>query len=351
MSRSSRRWLLGILIALSSMTAAACAGGDEPTEPAAQTATPTPTSALLGGPKPPAGLRPATTASPQAARYEWAEFVDEPTGTSAALPEGAEPIENAIPGPDGTIFQSRGYVFEHAEGVLGFEVIEEVATLDDLRKLAEFLAGSVDGNVGAVEEVEAGGAAGIDGEIRYGDDHLMLFRILVLNENRDVWNGFVGGPATDRERLESEFARLTISADLEQATDWVQVIDEPSGIVVDLPAEPEPRDWSGSVREYYTPTPSAGFEVADGWLDEAGLDAALAAMAPRVDGTVQDSWSAELFGYPGLEGEIRAGDALYLVRVVPVEDHVLTLVVAAHHSYRSFAEERLEQVAASVVLP
>ena len=345
------RWVLAALTVLASMTATACAGGDggaADTQPAASTP-----SSTIGVPAAPDGMvPPPVTQSPRASVvFDWVEFADDATGVSAALPDGAEAIANSIPGPDGVTFQSRGYVFEHGDGVLGFEVIEEFATVDDLRKLAELLAGSVGGTVGTVGEITAGSATGVDGEIAYGDDELMLFRVLVLNDNRDVWNGFVGGPATDRSRLESEFARLTLSADLERATDWVPVTDEPSGIVVDLPEEPERRGLSGSVREYYTSTPSAGFEVADGWLDEAGLEAALEAMAPRVDGTVQESAPFDLLGYPGAEGEIRAGDALYLMRVVAVEDHVLTLLVAGHHSYRSFIEERMEQVTDSVVLP
>jgi hypothetical protein len=54
-----------------------------------------------------------------------------PTGLQATLPEQAEPIDNSIPGPDGETSASRGYVFAHPAGVIGFEVVEAFATASE----------------------------------------------------------------------------------------------------------------------------------------------------------------------------------------------------------------------------
>ncbi len=124
----------------------------------------------------------------------------------------------------------------------------------------------------------------------------MLFRILVLNGDGDVWNGFAGGPETDRERLESAFARLTVSADFRPSVDWVAVTDEPSGLTVDLPDGVAPSEHSEelddggtwSERGYHHDS-GAGLVVSDALYETIDLVAVLDGQADSIDGTVEST--------------------------------------------------------------
>lgn len=358
--------MLGALLVLSPWAAAACASGGENPDAVAHSATPSttpspaPTSDLLDGNRPSAGLRPATTASPEAARFEWTAFVDEPTGTSAALPEGAEPIANPIPGPAGRTIMSRGFVHEHADGVLGFEVIDEFATLDDLRKMAELLAISVGGTVGSVEEIDAGQANGIDGEISYGDDQLMLFRILVLNGAGDVWNGFVGGPAADRTRLESEFSRLMVSVNLRPAFDWVSVTDEPSGITVSLPGPPyQPAEQllrladgvDVLMRKHVHADSGSGFAVIDTTTETYDPEQVADGLAYDPIGTVLSTEPVIVRGMEAVDAVIVRDSLATVYRFVELDGHLLLLYSSNRIENQERAHELVGWLTDTVVLP
>ncbi|PZF85022.1 hypothetical protein [Jiangella anatolica] len=346
------RWVPAALLV--ALTATACSGGDGDPAAAASTPTPTPSSDLLDGSDPPQGLRPAVTASPEATGFLWAPIRDEASGSNLALPEGARPIANTIPGPDGTTVITRGFVFEHDDGVIGFEMIDDYATLDDLEKMADFLAASVGGAVVATEEVDVGQERGIDGEVVYGDDQLMLFRILVLNSDGDVWSGFAGGPEEDRERLESEFTRLTDTAFLRPAGGPVAVLDEPSGITVELPdrVPPEDRSPDGStpVRGYHHDD-GLGFVVVDGRPDGDDLDAALANVAVSVEGTVESSALLDVRGHHAIDGVVIAGEWTYLMRVIHLEERTLVVYAAGKPDERQRLTDDVDRMTESFVVP
>ncbi|RIQ35647.1 hypothetical protein [Jiangella rhizosphaerae] len=332
------------------LTATACsAGGEETLLPAEQTTT-------YDVPGSPAGnVKPAATRSPEASvLFDWVPFADEPSRTSAALPEGAEPVSNTITGPDGAAITTRGYVFEHAAGVIGFEVIDGFATPDDVEKLAELLADSVGGAVLAAEEVDAGRARGVDGEIAYGNDQLMLFRILVLNGEGDVWNGFVGGPETDRERLDSEFARLTVSASLRGSADWMGVRDEPTGIVVQLPSGVEPEDLSvdGMPQRGYHHSSGVGFVVVDYPPDDYPLDAVLADIATASGADVDGTRPAEAQGYEALDGVLVDQDEwVWAYRAVALEEQLLLLYAVDRAVALAESQAAVERMTESLVVP
>jgi hypothetical protein len=321
------RWVLAALVVLSSTTVAACGGGDEDLA----ASTPSPTVDVPGSQD--GNVPPPTTRSPSAeVLFEWAEFEDQESGVSAALPDGAEPVASPITGPDGQTITTRGHVHEHAGGVIGFELIDEFATGDDLTKLAELLAASVAGTVRSTAPATLTRGTGLDGEIAYGDDEVMLFRIVVLNERGDVWNGFVGGPAADRGRLESEFGRLTVSADLRAAFDWVTVTDEPSGIAARLPgpvAAPAERRLTladGSTlmtREYQHHDSSTGFVVIETGPDAYDLDDVAAARAKSVGGTVESSAPIQLDGRDAVEAVIADGAWRSAERIIALDGHVV----------------------------
>lgn len=333
------------------LTATACAGGDA--EPGA-VATRTPTSELRDGMEPPQGLRPAVTASPEASRFRWLPLVDESSGTRVALPEGAKPIGNTVTGPDGAAITTRGFVFEHADGVIGFELIDDYASLDDLEKLADFLATSVGGAVVTTEEVDLGRERGADGEIVYGGDQVMLFRILVLNSDGDVWTGFVGGPEADRELLESEFARLTESANLRPAAGWVAVVDEPSDISVELPDAVPLEDLSieGIPQRGYFHADGMGFLVIDVPPEENPLDEVLAGMALSIDAEVDSSQPADVPGYDAHDGVFTDQDGwVWAYRAIALDDRVLLLHAVDTAEKLPDSQAAVERMSESVVIP
>jgi hypothetical protein len=346
------RWVPAALLVV--LTATACGGGDaEPAAIATPTSTPTQSDAVSPRKGPP---EPATTRSPGAnVLFEWAPFVDEASGSSVALPKGAEPIANTIPGPDGGTVTTRGHVFEHAAGVIGSELIDDYASLDDLQKLAELLADSVGGAVLETADVDTGRARGLDGEIGYGTDQLMLFRILVLNSDGDVWNGFAGGPETDRERLESEFARLTLSADFRPSVDWVAVTDEPSGLAVDLPEGVAPSEYSEelddggtwSERGYHHDS-GAGFVVSDALYETIDLVAVLDGHADSIDGTVESTEHTEALGRAALDGVVLGGDWRYAYRIVQIEEWVLVLYFIGAADEVEESRQHLDRMTESV---
>ncbi|MBB5788044.1 hypothetical protein [Jiangella mangrovi] len=309
--RRGRSALAVALIVLSSTTAAACSGGDEPTEPAAQTATPTASGDL----------------------FDWVKLEDETSPVSAALPEGAEPIANSIEGPDSATITSRGHVYEHPGGVIGFELIDGFATVDDFRKLAELLARSVGGTVRSTAPVDLAQASAVDGEIVYGDDEIMLFRVVVLNERGDVWNGFVGGPVADRDRLESEFARLTLSLDLRDALDWVPITDEPSGVVVPFRTAVGPRgltvtllDGSTAVgRSYYDLGSRHGLIVIDTVTDSSSIDDAIALRSGDQYSTLRSIEPSEVAGREAVEALVDRRGWTWVNRVVLLDEHIVVI--------------------------
>lgn len=329
----SARRALAALVVVSSMTVAACGG--EAMEPAAQTSTPTSTSTpTIDVPGSNDGHVPAPqTRAPSDDLFDWAKFEDETSPVSAALPQGAEPIANTIEGPDGAAITSRGHVYEHPGGVIGFELIDGFATVDAYRKLAEFMARSVGGTVRSTAPVDLAQASGVDGEIAYGDDEIMLFRIVVLNERGDVWNGFVGGPSADRERLESEFGRLTVSVDLRAALDWVHITDEPSGVVVQFRTAVEPRgvtvtllDGSTAVaRAYYDRGSAHGVLVIDTATDSSSIDDAVALRAGDQYSTVRSIESSEVAGHDAVEALVDRRGWTWVNRVVLLDEHIVVI--------------------------
>lgn len=288
------RWVPAALLVV--LTATACAGGDA--EPGAvATPTPTPTSELLAGSEPPQGLRPAVTASPEASRFRWLPLVDEASGSRVALPEGSRPIANTVTGPDGTTIVTRGFVFEHDRGVIGSEMIDDYATLDDLEKLADFLAASVGGAVVATEEIDLGQDRGSDGEIVYDDDQVMLFRILVLNSDGDQTNG----------------------------------------------------DESGE-RGYHH-SDGMGFVVIEVPPDSYDLDAGLDDLATSVDAAIESSTPIDVQGYQGADGVAVGDEWLHLIRVILLDDQVLVLYTSGPPEDRGRLTNELSRMAETVVLP
>lgn len=349
------RWVLAALVALSSMTAAACAGGGEGTEPAAQTATPT-----IDVPVPTGGnVPPPVTQAPSDDVFDWTKFEDETSPVSAALPEGAEPIANTIEGPDGVTITSRGHVHEHPGGVIGFELIDGFATVDNFRKLAELLATSVGGTVRSTAPVDLAQATGVDGEIVYGDDEIMLFRVIVLNQEGDVWNGFVGGPSADRARLESEFARLTVSVDLRGALDWVYITDESSGVVVPFRAAVEPRERvvtlvNGSTttaREYYDPGSAHGFLVIDTVTDASSIDDAVALRSGDQYSTVRSTEPSEIAGHDAVEALIDRRGWTWVNRIVLLDEHIVVIYAGSLSQNLDRVRDFVAMVSDAVTLP
>ena len=326
---------------------------------AAPSATPSPTQTEEVGPR--EGPEPATTRSPGAhVLFDWASFEDEATGISAALPEGAEMIANPIERGDGETTMSRGYVHEHAAGVIGYEVIDEFATVDDVAKLAELLAASVGGTVVTSKAVETGQASGIDGEIAYGEDHLMLFRIVVLNGAGDVWNGFVGGPAADRTRLESEFGRLTVSVDLRPAFDWVEVTDEPSGIVVSLPGPPYPTTEQllkladgveTRMRRHVHADSGAGFAVIDTDAGPYDPEHVAAVLAHHLNGVVESTEQVDARGAEAVDAVIVRNAWATVYRIIELDGHLLLLYAGNRTENVDQAHELVGWLADTVVLP
>ncbi|SDR98193.1 hypothetical protein [Jiangella sp. DSM 45060] len=320
------RWVPAALLVV--LTATAC-GGDA--EPEAVAGTPTPTIDIAGSTDsvvpPPVVRSPGT-----GVLFDWVTFDDEQSYTSTALPDGATPFENAVPIQDGTTM-SRGHVFEHAGGVIGYELIDAYAGGDDFAKLAALLASSVDGSVVSIEPADVTQALAADGEIVHGDDEVMLFRIVVVNEAGDVWTGFVSGPEQDRERLESEFARLTVSLDVRSAVDWVYLTDEPSGIVAPFRSAVEPRSWylpdagdsATSARVYNDWNTASGIIVIDAGPGGFSPEDALALRAEELGGTVESSEPSDIAGHAGVEAVILDRGWQWVHRVVALDDHVLVV--------------------------
>lgn len=357
------RWVPAALLVV--LTVTACGGGDaEPAAIATPTSTPTQTDPVSPRKGPP---EPATTRSPGAnVLFEWVPFVDEASGSSVALPKGAEPVANTIPGPDGGTVTTRGHVFEHAAGVIGSELIDDYASLDDLQKLAELLADSVGGAVLETADVDTGRARGLDGEIGYGTDQLMLFRILVLNSDGDVWNGFAGGPETDRERLESEFARLTVSA-VHRGSDepgetaepntparWVAVVDEASGVSVDLPGAVVMEDFPDEdiPQRGYFHVSGVGFLVIDYPPEDYPLDGVLYDMGTAIGAVVESVEPAEAAGYEAMNGVLTDEEGwVWAYRAVAVEERILLLHAVDTAEKLPDSQAAVERMAASIVVP
>lgn len=355
--------LVASLAAVAALAAGCSGASDVETEAAAPTATPSPTPSPAqtenAGPRD--GPEPASTRSPGAhVLFDWASFQDEATGISAALPEDAVAIANPIERGDGETTTSRGYVHEHAAGVIGYEVIDDFATVDDVTKLAELLAASVGGTVVASEPAAAGQASGIDGEIAYGEDHLMLFRIVVLNGAGDVWNGFVGGPAADRTRLESEFGRLTVSVNLQPAFDWVAVTDEPSGIVVSLPGLPYPPTEQRlnladgvdtRMRRHVHADSGAGFAVVDVDTGSYDLEHVAAVLAYHLNGVVESTEQVDARGAEAVDAVIVRNAWATVYRIIELDGHLLLLYAGNRTENVDRAHELVGWLADTVVLP
>ncbi|TDD69430.1 hypothetical protein E1262_12320 [Jiangella aurantiaca] len=90
------------------LTVAACSGGD--TEPEAVAATPTPTTDVAGTNEKTNVPPPATRSPGASVLLDRVPFADELSRTGAALPEGAEPVSNAITGPDGATIATESLV-------------------------------------------------------------------------------------------------------------------------------------------------------------------------------------------------------------------------------------------------
>ncbi|TDC49802.1 hypothetical protein E1212_16855 [Jiangella ureilytica] len=336
------------------MTVAACAGSDGATEAAAATPT-TDVPAAPDGTVPPA----VTRSREAGVVFDWVPFDDAESYTRTALPEGAEPIENELPGRDGATILSRGHVFEHADGVIGYELIDDYATGDDFTKLSAMLAASVDGTVRSIAPADVTQAAAADGEIVYGDDHLMLFRIVVVNTEGDLWSGFVGGPSEDRDRLESEFARLTLSLDMRAAVDWVFVTDEPSGVVAPFRSAIEPRERfvtaadgsSVPAREYADWNTSSGVIVIDAGADAFTHEEALAARAEDLDGEVQSPGPSDVVGHEAVQAEILDRGWIWVHRVVVLDEHVVVIYAGNLAENVSRAREWVEMVSDAATIP
>ncbi len=344
---------------------AACSSGDA--EPEAVAATPTPTSTIASGSSG-GNVPPPVTRSPESnVVFRWVSVVDELSRSRVALPEGAKPIANTIPRPDGTTVTTRGFVFEHADGVLGFELIDDFATMDDLDKLAEFLAASVDGAVRTTEEADTGRERGIDGEISYGDNQVMLFRILVQDSNGDVWSGFVGGPESDLRRLESEFSRLTGSvvlrgwadpeappADPVEPASWVAVVDEPSGISADLPGAVvmEDRSVEGMPQRGYFHVSGVGFLVVDYPSDDYPLDAVLYDMATSLGDVVDSVEPAEGAGDEALDGVLTDGEGwVWAYRAIALDDRILLLHAVDTAEKLTDSQASVQRMSDSLTVP
>ncbi|MBB5788043.1 hypothetical protein [Jiangella mangrovi] len=202
--------MLATLVVLSSMTATACAGGDGAAEAAS---TPSPTldtpTAPDGTVPPPVTHSPAATAGPV---LEWAPIWDASERVSVGLPAGAEAFESTVTLNDGSEIAVTGYAVSDDEGAIAFEIATAPSPRDGVEWYLDMLLeqGGVDIENSTVRPVEVGGRAGVDAELVLGDGVLMLLRVLPLDGDHEVLVVDTIGPSTERERLESEFARLTI---------------------------------------------------------------------------------------------------------------------------------------------
>jgi hypothetical protein len=171
------RWVLAAFMALSSMTVAACSGGDGTTDMAASTPSPTidVPGSHDGNVPPPVTRSPTPSPEPTAdAVAEWEPIWDPSERVGVSLPARVEQFESTTALADGSEAAVTGYNLGNSDNLIGFEVVAATTPQEGAAWYFEAIAAQ-------------GGAA------------VQASSVAV----------YVAGPATERERLEAEFARLT----------------------------------------------------------------------------------------------------------------------------------------------
>lgn len=117
---------------------------------------------------------------------------------------------------------------------------------------------------------------------------------------------------------------------------WIAVTDAPSGVTVALPEAVEPQEFSGpaldgSIMEgrFYMvedATGGVGFGIYDTSPEAYSLQVGIAGAAEGMGGTLESSDPIEIQGRTGIEGEISLDSGSGLVRLILLDEHVLTLV-------------------------
>jgi hypothetical protein len=164
-------------------------------------------------------------------------------------------------------------------------------------------------------------------------------------------------PVVRPRAAESEFGRLTVSADI-RAASWVAVVDEPSGISVELPdpVAPAEHSWEqddGSTwneRGYHHRSGPA-FVVSNAIPADVDPLSVLEGHAQSIGGTIESSEATEVVGRAALDGVIRSGPWTYAYRIIPLDDWLLVLYVVGTADQLDESRSQVERMTASAVLP